>query len=46
MPIITPAIMRQAAMRVNTITAPPIKIARVETSPIEPGKLPTKASIR
>lgn len=34
MPIITPAIMRQAAMRVNTITAPPIKIARVETSPL------------
>ena len=45
-PIITPAMMRHAAIRVNTITAPPIKIASVETSPIEPGKLPIKASIQ
>ena len=45
-PIMTPAIMRQEAIRVNTITAPPINNASVETSPIEPGILPMNASIQ
>ena len=45
-PIITPAIMRQEAMRVNKISAPPINNASVETSPIEPGRLPINASIQ
>ena len=42
----TPAIMRQEAIRVNTINAPPINNASVETSPIEPGILPMNASIQ
>ena len=45
-PIITPAMMRQEAMRANTINAPPIKSAKVDTSPIEPGTLPINASIQ
>src|SRR5699024_11334434 len=38
-PIITPAMIRQEAIRAKTITAAPMINARVETSPIEPGKI-------
>ena len=46
MPIITPAMMRHEAMRANTMNAPPIKSASVDTSPTEPGIWPIKASIQ
>src|SRR5690606_29954304 len=36
MPIITPATMRQEAILVSSSTAPPMKMARVLVSPIEP----------
>ncbi len=45
-PSITPATMRQEAMRVSSSTAPPMKIARVLVSPIEPCMWPRKASIQ
>ena len=45
-PIITPAMIRHDAMRANTMIAAPTINARVETSPIEPGKLPKNASIQ
>ncbi|SSL00206.1 Uncharacterised protein [Klebsiella pneumoniae] len=46
MPIITPATMRQDATRPKRMIAPPMKIISVDTSPIEPGILPRKASIQ
>ncbi len=45
-PIITPATMRQAAIRVTSSTAPPMRIARVLVSPIEPCMKPRKASLQ
>ncbi len=45
-PIITPATMRHAAIRIISSTAPPIKIASVLVSPTEPCTLPIKASIQ
>ncbi|MNP43053.1 hypothetical protein D3C76_1368510 [compost metagenome] len=44
MPSMTPATMRQEATRPNRMMAPPIRIISVETSPIEPGMVPIKAS--
>ena len=44
MPKNTPAIMRQEAIRANTISKPPMIRAKVETSPTEPGILPINAS--
>src|SRR5690625_1530838 len=44
-PISTAAIMRQEAMRVISKTAAPIKIAKVEVSPIEPWIPPKKVCI-
>ncbi|MNM91971.1 hypothetical protein D3C81_1042870 [compost metagenome] len=46
MPSITPATMRQAAILVSSSTAPPMKMARVLVSPIEPCSKPRKASIQ
>ncbi|MCY1399439.1 hypothetical protein D9M71_144940 [compost metagenome] len=46
MPSITPATMRQDAMRVTSSTPPPIRMARVLVSPMEPWMVPRKASIQ
>src|SRR5690554_5634785 len=43
-PTITPAIIRHEAIRVHNNKAAPIKIAKVDTSPILPCRLPKKAS--
>src|SRR5690606_19742836 len=43
-PSMTPATMRQDATRPKRMMAPPIKIIRVDTSPMEPGILPINAS--
>src|SRR6056300_156403 len=40
----TPNTMRQLAIPCTNKTAPPSKMAKVDTSPIEPGTLPMKAS--
>src|SRR5690606_8298876 len=46
MPIITPATMRHEAILVMSNTAPPIKMAKVLVSPMEPCMVPINASIQ
>src|SRR5690606_2925533 len=46
MQIITPATKRQEAILVISSTAPPMKMARVLVSPMEPCMVPMKASIQ
>ena len=46
MPIITPATMRQAAIRANSRMLPPSRMASVLVSPIEPGMKPRNASVQ
>ena len=46
MPMKTPATMRHEATRPKMMMAPPMRIISVETSPIDPGILPRKASIQ
>ena len=43
MPRKTPSIIRQDAVRVMSKTAPPMNIAKVEVSPIDPCMFPKKA---
>src|SRR5690606_22662406 len=46
MQIITPTTMRHEEIKVSSSTAPPMKMARVLVSPIEPCMVPMKASIQ